>query len=727
MQNTPIKIATLTTLLIGPTALADYPATVLASEPLAYYRFEETPGATILIDSSGNGLDIDNSFPAGTTVLGSDGAVGSAVTFNGDGYFISPLNLDTSIGDFTIEAIMKRTAGAPEGVLVANQDGNLGPGRSNLLVNGGGFITTFSGGATTNSGVINSGEAFDHVILTFDQSAVVEGMDPTFRFFINGVEAGTGTAIPEAANGSWVIGANKVLTTQFFNGVVDDVAIYGSRLDDPDGDGDSSDSKIGEHYKGFLSDSITVESFGSSVAYLDSGQSVELNWLVSPELRSLTLDNGTGPIDVLEQTIGGEGSIMVSPTATTTYTLIGIGSLGSESLEVEITVDEAAVINAFVSSVAEASPGSNITLFWDVTNGSNVTIDNGIGAVDAVSGSVTVPVNEETKFALTATNSQGAVTKSVTITLADASVPVAHWRVGEAVGEKNGSVLIGEGGSLFDGLFVGTPSFDVNDPAPVPGGSTASIAFDGAGSWIDVSGYDGVGGDSARTLAFWFKGDLVQPNLNATLVSWGTGATGARFDTRINTAGVNQLRTEVAGSGSNATTPIVTGEWHHCAVVFDPILGTTIGDALFYVDGNLEALTASGGTTVNTNASNGVRIGNARVFQGRAVAGKMDDIRIYDRALSEAEILSLITPGSGQKLKITAIRQLENGNVEVDWAGAPGDYFFEYSFDLAPDSWLEISDSELILQGETTSTSVDDFIAPSAENRKVFYRLRPVD
>ena len=430
---------------------------------------------------------------------------------------------------------------------------------------------------------------------------------------------------------------------------------------------------------------------------------------------------------MLEQTIGGEGSIMVSPTATTTYTLIGIGSLGSESLEVKITVDEAAVINAFVSSVAEASPGSNITLFWDVTNGSNVTIDNGIGAVDAVSGSVTVPVNEETKFTLTATNSQGAVTKSVTITLADASVPVAHWRVGEAVGEKNGSVLIGEGGSLFDGLFVGTPSFDVNDPAPVPGGSTASIAFDGAGSWIDVSGYDGVGGDSARTLAFWFKGDLVQPNLNATLVSWGTGATGARFDTRINTAGVNQLRTEVAGSGSNATTPIVTGEWHHCAVVFDPILGTTIGDALFYVDGNLEALTASGGTTVNTNASNGVRIGNARVFQGRAVAGKMDDIRIYDRALSEAEILSLITPGSGQKLKITAIRQLENGNVEVDWAGAPGDYFFEYSFDLAPDSWLEISDSELILQGETTSTSVDDFIAPSAENRKVFYRLRPVD
>lgn len=727
MQNTPIKLATLAALLIGPTVFADYPATVLASNPLAYYRFEEEPGATTLVDSSGNGLDIDNSIPVGTTLLGSDGAVGSAVTFNGDGYLVSPLNLDTSVGDFTIEAIIKRTAGSPEGVVIANQDGNLGPGRSNLVVNGGGLITTFSGGATTNSGIINTGENFDHVILTFDQSAVAEGVDPTFRFFINGAEAGTGTAIPEAANGSWVIGANKILTTQFFNGVVDDVAIYESRLDDPNGDGDSSDSKIGEHYKGFLSDSITVGSFGSSVAYLDSGQSAELNWLVSPELSSLTLDDGTGPIDVLVQTIDGEGSIVVSPAATTTYTLIGTGSLGSESVEVEITVDEAAVINSFVSNVAEASPGSNITLVWDVANGSSVTIDNGIGAVDPVSGSVVVPVNEETTFTLTATNSQGPVTESVTITLADASLPVAHWRVGEAAGEKDGSVLIGEGGSPFDGLFVGTPSFDVDDPAPVPGGSTASIAFDGAGSWIDVSGYDGVGGDSARTLAFWFKGDLVQPNLNATLVSWGTGATGARYDTRINTAGVNQLRTEVAGSGSNATTPIVTGEWHHCAVVFNPVLGTTIGDALFYVDGNLEALTASGGTTVNTNASNGLRIGNSRVFQGRAVAGKMDDIRIYDRALNEAEIVSLITPGNSQELKIIAIRQLENGNVEVDWAGAPGDYFFEYSLDLTPDSWLEISDSELILQGETTATAVDDFIAPNAENRKVFYRLRPVE
>jgi hypothetical protein len=725
MKLEPVRLSTLAALVVGPTAFADYPATVLSSNPLAYYRFEEAPGATTLVDSSGNNRDIDNSAPVGTTVLGSDAAVGAGVTFNRDGYLVSPLNLDPSIGDFTIEAIIKSDDNpVAEGVVIANQDGDIGTGRSNLIVNLGGFFTTFAGGATTNSGVTNTEDGFDHIVLTFDQSAVGGGVDPTFRFYINGVEAGTGTAVPEAANGRWVIGANKNLLSQFFSGVVDDVAIYGTRLDDPDGDGDISDSKVGEHFKGFLSDSITLGAFASNSAYLDSGQSAELTWLVSPELTALTLDDGTGPVDVLTQTMDGEGGIMVSPTVTTTYTLTGTGPLGTETLEVGITVDEAAVINSFTSNADAVSPGSNVTLSWDVTNGSTVVIDNEVGEVDATGGSVIVPVNEETTFTLTASNSQGEVTDSVTISLTNPSLPVAHWKVGEAPGEQDGMILVGEGGPAFDGLFVGTPAFDSDDPAPVPGGSTASIAFDGAGSWVDVTGYDGVGGDTARTLAFWFKGDLTQPNLNATMVSWGTGATGARYDTRINTAGNDQLRTEVAGSGTNATTSIVTGEWLHCAVVFDPVLGTTIGDALFYVDGNLEVLTVQGGTVVNTNASNGVRIGNARTFPTRAVAGKMDDIRIYDRALSEDEIRALIEPGAGQELRITAIRRAENGNVEIDWAGAPGDYLFEYSFDLTSDSWLELSDSESILPGATTATSVDSFIAPNAENTKVFYRLR---
>jgi hypothetical protein len=102
----------------------------------------------------------------------------------------------------------------------------------------------------------------------------------------------------------------------------------------------------------------------------------------------------------------------------------------------------------------------------------------------------------------------------------------------------------------------------------------------------------------------------------------------------------------------------------------------------------------------------------------------MDDIRIYDRALSEDEIRALLEPGADQELRVTAIRQLQNGNVAIDWIGTPGDYFFEYSLDLTPGSWLELSDSESILPGETSATAIDSFIAPNTENSRVFYRIR---
>ena len=42
--------------MLSPIARADFPAAVMADAPLAYYRFEEAPGATTLADSSGRAL-----------------------------------------------------------------------------------------------------------------------------------------------------------------------------------------------------------------------------------------------------------------------------------------------------------------------------------------------------------------------------------------------------------------------------------------------------------------------------------------------------------------------------------------------------------------------------------------------------------------------------------------------------------------------------------------------
>ena len=710
-----------------PSAFADLPGAIVADGPLAYYRFEEAPGATTLADSSGNGLDIDYTVPAGTTVLGEPAAIGSGALFNRDGAIVTPLLLDPTVGDFTIEAVVRAEVGAGDMVILANQDGTLGPGRSNLVVNAGRFFTTFSGGATTNSGVRAAEDGFDHVILTYDQSAA-GGADPTFRFYINGEAAGTSSNIAEAANGNWVIGANKVLTTQLFNGLVDEIAIYDKRLDDLNGDGDIADSAVGTHYKEYLVDTDTLVNFTSAVTYVDSGMTTDLDWVVSPALTSLTLDDGSGPVDVRPQTIDCLGGISVSPTVTTTYTLSGTGPVGTESLEVIVVVDEPAVVESFTSNVSKVPVGGEVTLSWEVTNGISAEIDNGVGAVDAMAGSVVVTVNANSTYTLTASNSQGDVTSQVSVSvliLEDPSL-IAHWKVGETPGEIGGTSLIAESETGFVGTFVGTPTFDTSDPAPVPGGSTASIVFDGANSWVDVLGYNGIGGSDARTVAFWFKGPSVQNNANGTLVAWGTGATGTRYDTRVNANGTGIIRTEVAGSGSNGTAIMADDTWHHCAVVLNPTIGTTVGDLQFYIDGVLDTLSVVGGTPINSSTANNVRIGASQGIANRSLTGKMDDIRIYTRALSSTEISDLVAP-LDIPLVITDIERQENGSVVLSWSGSPGEYSLKYTPDLSNPNWFELSDNEVIEAGETTGISTDSSVATNPANTKIFYRFRKID
>ncbi|MGC6426200.1 MAG: LamG-like jellyroll fold domain-containing protein [Akkermansiaceae bacterium] len=720
--------------LLGTAALtvlakADYPGVVNTDNPLAYYRFEEAAGATTLVDSSGNGLDIDYSAPIGTTEIGVPGGLGLGVLFNADGSLLTPLLLDPSVGDFTIEAVIRADEpGAAGTVVIANQDGAGGIGRSNLVVNGNRAITTFSGGQTTAANESASEGRFDHIILTYDQSAGALG-ETTFRFWVNGEERGMGTAVAEGADGSWVIGSHKSQASQFFSGVIDEVSIYDKRLDDPNGDGDNSDSRVSAHYKEYLTDTDTVVSFESDVPYLDGGQSATLSWKVSPVLTALTIDDGTGPVDVLADTVDCFGTMTVSPTVTTTYTISGEGPLGTESIELTVVVDEPAVVDSFTSNFDEIPAGGQITLSWEVSNGTSVSIDNGVGPVDNLSGSATATITGPTTFTLTATNSQGDVTAQVTIDIIALEHPnlITHWKVGEAEGEAAGSALISEAGPAFAGTFVGNPTFDTSDPAPVPGGSTASIVFDGEGSWIDVLGYNGIGGSDARTVAFWFKGPATQTMNNATLVSWGTGATGQRFDTRVNNNSSGIIRTEVSGSGSNGTAVIADDTWHHCAVVFDPTEGTTIGTVKFYIDGVLDTLSVVGGTELNTSLANPLRIGASRALPNRSLTGKMDDIRIYNAALAEDEILALYEFQGPEIIEVTDLEVLGDGSVQLTWSASPGEYALEYSFDLEDGNWIELSDSEVIEDGETEGSSVDSSIAPNAANTKVFYRFLKID
>ena len=684
-------------------AFADYPETIIADAPLLYYRFEEVDGADSLQDSSGNDVHSDDYFDV---LLEEDGAIGKAAGFEGFGSVLTGLTFDPSESDFSIELLVKPFDLTGTQVMVSNQDGS-GFGRSNLIVGGTGNFNSFLGGSTTASESFAEIDTWYHVVMTYD----VEGPD-TIRFYVDGEPSGMGTNVVEAADGNWVIGSHKSQGSQFTNSVLDEVAIYNYRLDDPNGDDDTADTKVTAHYQQYLRETVVIAGFTSDKDFLNAGETATLSWIVG-EIDTLTLDNGIG--DVVPITVDGNGSIEVMPTMTTTYVLTGEGPAGNETAEVTIEVNSPPTIESFTASANALIKGQTVTLTWETTNADTVTIEPGIGAVDA-SGSRDIQIDAAVTYTLTASNANATTSSDVSIAAKDGDPSlVAHWKIGEAAGETDGVVLISEINTGQNATFTEAPTWVTADLAPTV--TTAAVEFDGV-TFADTAGFNGITGAQDRTVTFWLKGDDVQ-NANATLVSWGGTALTTRWGIRIGTAGLN-IRTEVAGSGSEGTAEIIDGEWHHVAVVFANDETPNIEDIVFYIDGELDELSLVGNTEINTSGANTVRIGASRTLANRGFTGQMDDIRIYNRALTQEEIGSVMTGGAGEPGNPFAITDVtyDGTKTVITWNSAAGQSFgIDSSTNLQ--NWVEVDDGVPASDGATTT--YEDIDAPPGES---YYRVR---
>ena len=82
-------------------------------------------------------------------------------------------------------------------------------------------------------------------------------------------------------------------------------------------------------------------------------------------------------------------------------------------------------------------------------------------------------------------------------------------------------------------------------------------------------------------------------------------------------------------------TKINDGNWHHVAVVIH--LGTTV---TFYVDGALSSNVAINSTAATADSFFQLGV-NSWVPYGNYFTGTMDEVRIYDRALSASDVASL--------------------------------------------------------------------------------------
>jgi hypothetical protein len=216
---------------------------------------------------------------------------------------------------------------------------------------------------------------------------------------------------------------------------------------------------------------------------------------------------------------------------------------------------------------------------------------------------------------------------------------VAQWDLEEGSGTTTTAAV---GSPQANGTLVGA-TWITTGLAPI-GGNTAAVFFNSANADRVETNYPGVLGQAARSVTAWIRAEPVQAN-SSVMVGWGANNATERYSFRLNKTAADgamyALRLEIQGSRVVATTPVNDGQWHHIAATHGD--GALINQVTFYVDGRLDAQSGtSGGGLINT-ASTSVVLGNSGHNTATyGYSGAIDDVRIYDHALSDVEILGVM-------------------------------------------------------------------------------------
>jgi hypothetical protein len=193
--------------------------------------------------------------------------------------------------------------------------------------------------------------------------------------------------------------------------------------------------------------------------------------------------------------------------------------------------------------------------------------------------------------------------------------------------EGAGRTAIDWSGHNGHGTFTG----DVPWAAGIVGGA---LSFNGiSGNYVEAPDAPNVTGTHSRTVTAWIK-----TTTYGEIASWGQNVAGQKWIFRVQeTDGtLGAIRVEVNGGYQVGSTDVRDDNWHHVAAVLVNDGTPDANEIALYVDGLLEVSSARLDEPINTPAGV-VRIGQSP-WGVRPFSGLIDDVRIYDKALTAEEI-----------------------------------------------------------------------------------------
>jgi hypothetical protein len=294
---------------------------------------------------------------------------------------------------------------------------------------------------------------------------------------------------------------------------------------------------------------------------------------------------------------------------------------------------------------------------------------------------------------------------------------VGWWKFDDGSGSGTASDSSGNGDTGTLAGFTDTSYTSQWGPGIIAG----ALTFNGDGSGLNVVAIPNVGTPAPAVLDFsaspvfslaaWVNGSTTQTN-GGGIIAKGTGGGGEQYTIDIAGGKYRFFVRDTNGVAYTAQSAVApSGFWQHVAGV----LNATNGTMNLYVNG---ALAASGlaPSSVQTN-SHEMTIGNRQpstAAYGDAFTGTLDDVRVYGRDLTSADVFALYAASAFPI--ITAQTPVTYGNPFTLYAGTSPTFKLVTVTGLTPFSYQWYSNGVAIAQATNTSLTLTNVRAGSLTN-----------
>ncbi len=417
---------------------------------------------------------------------------------------------------------------------------------------------------------------------------------------------------------------------------------------------------------------ITTPAAPGGVTATPGNGQVALTWSASTGATGYNVLRATSP--------GGSYTTVATGVVNTHYTDTGLANGTTYYYVVAATNGSGSSANSTQVNALTAppAPADLVALGWNgavdlgwtpasgATSYSVKRATTSGGAYTTLASGVASPAYSDTTavdgttyyYVVSATNAGGESANS-----AEASTTFTQPLVYLKFDETSGSSAADSSGNGWTGTLV-------NGPLWSAGRSNNTVDLDGANDHVTLP--TGVmNGLTDFTITLWANLDSISNW--SRLFDFGTGTTVNMFLTPKNGAN-NRIRFAITTGGGggeqriDGTTALPIGGWHHVAVTLAGSTGTLYVDGVQVGQNTAMTLTPSslGSTTQN-------RIGRSQ-YNDPYLMGRIDEFRIYGRALTAAEVASLMatSPAGLVSAPASLTATPGTGQVVLNWSAVTG-------------------------------------------------------